>query len=80
VPAPMAPKSHGGGGLDWLETFSILAGGAGQAASYDWGRPRRTTTMRTSSTATPSSPTRGSPPSTSSGTRARAGRTRRRKR
>jgi hypothetical protein len=80
VPAPMAPKSHGGGGLDWLETFSILAGGAGQAASYDWGRPRRTTTARTSSTSTPSSPTRRSPPSTSSGTRARAGRTRRRKR
>jgi hypothetical protein len=27
VPAPMAPRSHGGGGFDWLDVFSILAGG-----------------------------------------------------
>jgi hypothetical protein len=79
VPAPMAPRSHGGGGFDWLEVFSVLAGGMGQATSYDWGgstagtagRRRRSTTTSRRSTST----RRG----TSSG-RARAGRTRRRKR
>ena len=79
VPAPTAPRSHGGGGFSWLETFSILAGGAGQAASYDWGSGR--TATRSSSTAGTSAPqsTRRRP-SASSGTRARAGRDRRRKR
>jgi hypothetical protein len=79
VPAPMAPRSHGGGGFSWLDTFSILAGGAGQAASYDWGGSRRTTrSSSTSRTSTPQ-PTRRRP-SSSSGKRARAGRDRRRKR
>lgn len=80
VPAPMAPRSHGGGGFSWLDTFSILAGGAGQATSYDWGGSRQTGT-RTSSTsrsASPAAERRRS--STSSGTRSRAGRDRRRKR
>ena len=49
VPAPVAPRSHGGGGMDWMETFSILAGGAGQAASYDWGQ-RPTTAGRRQAT------------------------------
>ena len=75
VPAPMAPRSHGGGGMDWLETFSVMAGGAGQAASYDWGgrrvgRSTRQSTGRTGPT-TPRAPTGG---------RARAGRVRRRRR
>ncbi len=78
VPAPMAPRSHGGGGMDWLETFSMMAGGAGQAASYNWGRSRAgRTTRRTAggsaraSRATPAAPKAG---------RARAGRVRRRRR
>lgn len=40
VPAPMAPRSYGGGGFDWLDVFSVLAGGAGQSTSYDWGGSR----------------------------------------
>jgi hypothetical protein len=81
VPAPMAPRSHGGGGLNWLETFSILAGGAGQASSYDWGGSRRTATRSSSTTSSSSTPQPARRrPSTSSGTRARAGRDRRRKR
>jgi len=63
VPAPMAPRSHGGGGMDWLDIFSVAAGGAGQAMSYDWGGSR--------------APRRSA---RSSGKRARAGRTRRRRR
>lgn len=74
VPAPMAPRSHGGGGQSWLDTFSILAGGAGQAASYNWGRSGQTT-RRTASTS--NAGRRAATPSTP---RARAGRTRRRKR
>ncbi len=72
VPAPMAPRSHGGGGMDWLETFSMMAGGAGQAASYDWGGSRRAGrgTHRSSGHDTPQ-------PKDST---ARAGRSRRRRR
>ncbi|MEX0826772.1 MAG: DUF6676 family protein [Acidimicrobiia bacterium] len=80
VPAPMAPRSHGGGGFSWLDTFSILAGGAGQAASYDWGGSRRTAARSSSTSQTPTpQPTRRRS-TTSSGTRSRAGRDRRRKR
>jgi hypothetical protein len=72
VPAANAPRSYGGGGFDWLGVFSVLAGGMGQGASYDWGRSRTTATRTTRSI-----PTRRS---ASSSTVARAGRTRRRKR
>lgn len=41
VPAPLAPRSYGGGGLDWLDVFSILIGGMGSPSRYSWGRPRR---------------------------------------
>jgi hypothetical protein len=73
VPAPMAPRSHGGGGMDWLETFSMMAGGAGQAASYDWSGSSRAGrgTRRSSGRVTPQR---------SDDDRARAGRTRRRRR
>jgi len=40
VPAPAAPRSHGGGGIDALDIFSILVGGMGDAAGYKWGRSR----------------------------------------
>jgi len=73
VPAANAPRSYGGGGFDWLGAFSVLAGGMGQGASYDWGRSTRSTSTRTTS----STPGRRS---ASSSTVARAGRTRRRKR
>jgi hypothetical protein len=73
VPAPMAPRSHGGGGMDWLETFSILAGGAGQAMSYDWGSRRgRAPTRRTGRSSSGRARTQPK--------RSRAGRTRRRRR
>ncbi|MEE9298007.1 MAG: DUF6676 family protein [Acidimicrobiia bacterium] len=68
VPAPMAPRSHGGGGMDWLGVFSVLTGGAGRAASYDWGGRRAGRTRRGSSGRWPKS------------SRARAGRTHRRRR
>lgn len=41
VPAPEAPRTHGGGGMDALDVFSILVGGMGDAAGYRWGGRRR---------------------------------------
>lgn len=41
VPAPKAPRSHGGQGMDALDIFSILVGGMGNAAGYRWGGTRR---------------------------------------
>ena len=41
VPAPKAPRSHGGQGMDALDIFSIILGGMGDGASYRWGRGRR---------------------------------------
>jgi hypothetical protein len=82
VPAPMAPRSHGGGGLDWLDAFSILAGGAGQAASYDWGGSRTTASRRGGTTASRRGTTvsrRSSSPSAPTGGRARGGSTKRRR-
>lgn len=48
VPAPMAPRSYGGGGFDWLDVFTILAGGGGGGSgqSYDWGGSRASTRSR----------------------------------
>jgi hypothetical protein len=40
IPAPQAPRSYGGGGLDWLSAFSILVGGRNRGASYDLGDTR----------------------------------------
>lgn len=37
VPAPQAPRTHGGGGMDALDIFSILVGGMGNSAGYRWG-------------------------------------------
>jgi hypothetical protein len=41
VPAPTAPRSHGGQGMDALDIFSILVGGMGNSAGYRWGGNRR---------------------------------------
>lgn len=45
VPAPQAPRSHGGQGMDWLDVFSVIVGGMGTSRSYDWSgtsyRPSR---------------------------------------
>ena len=78
VPAPVAPRSHGGGGLDWLSVFSVLAGGVGQGTAYDWGRDRSRSRATTTTTRTRTS----TPPrrSSSSATRERAGKVRRRNR
>jgi len=40
VPAPQAPRSHGGMGLDWLDVFSVIVGGMGNGVPYDWGGSR----------------------------------------
>ena len=42
VPAPMAPRSHGGGGFDWMGAVAVILSGLAQGASYNFGRrPRR---------------------------------------
>lgn len=38
VPAPQAPRSAGGSGLDWLDVFSVIVGGMGQGVDYSWPR------------------------------------------
>lgn len=49
IPAPQAPRSYGGGGLDWLSAFSILVGGRNRGASYDLGRTRNVRSNKGSS-------------------------------
>lgn len=44
VPAATAPKSYGGGGLDWLDVFAVIVGGMASGRSFDWGRSRTTGT------------------------------------
>ena len=59
VPAPQAPRSAGGSGLEWLDVFSVIVGGMGHGVGYNWPRqsrrssggfgipfPRRTTASR----------------------------------
>jgi hypothetical protein len=41
VPAPQAPRTHGGLGMDWLDVFSIVVGGMGRGLPYDWSSGRR---------------------------------------
>lgn len=44
MPAPQAPRSHGGGGIKWLDVFSVVVGGMGEATRYKWNpRGRRRT-------------------------------------
>jgi uncharacterized membrane protein YgcG len=95
VPAPMAPRSYGGGGFDWLDVFTILAGGTGQSSSYDWGgsrsssRSSRSTSSvgrsssssgRTSWGRSSGSSSRSSSRSSGGGSRSRSGSTRSRNR
>lgn len=91
VPAPMAPRSYGGGGFDWLDIFTIFTGGGGGSQSYDWGGSRPRTRSRstwsvgrssTSSRRSTSSRSSGSSSrsSSSGGSRSRSGSTRSRKR
>jgi hypothetical protein len=76
VPAPMAPRSYGGGGFDWLDVFSVVLGGMGQTRSYDWSRSRRRGVFGSSRRSRRSS----SPSTGRASTRSRAGRIRRRRR
>jgi len=94
VPAPMAPRSHGGGGFDWTGAVAIILSGLAQGSSYDFGRrPRRSPGLgglifppssrssRSSSTASRSSSrstTRSAPRPSSSSSRG-IGRTRRKR-
>lgn len=41
VPAAQAPRSSGGGGMDWLDAFQIAVGGMAGGADYHWGGGRR---------------------------------------
>ena len=88
VPAPMAPRSYGGGGFDWLDVFTVLAGGTGQSQSYDWGGSRPSTRSRSTWSVGRSSSSRrtatrssgSSSRSSSGGSRSRSGNTRSRNR
>jgi len=93
VPAPMAPRSYGGGGFDWLDVFTILAGGMGQGSSYDWGGSRssgrssrstwsvgRTSSSSRRSSSSSSRSSGSSSRSSSGGSRSRSGSTRSRNR
>ena len=74
VPAPRAPRTHGGLGMDWLDVFSILVGGMGRGLPYDWsGGPRTTTRGRPGIPFPSRNRGRGSAPR---GTRGRGRRTR----
>ncbi|MGZ8784141.1 MAG: hypothetical protein ACXW1Y_01065 [Acidimicrobiia bacterium] len=94
VPAPMAPRSHGGGGFDWMGAVAIILSGLAQGSSYDFGRrPRRSSGLgglifpRSSGSSTGSStPSRSSsrsttpsPPRRSSSSSRGMGRTRRKR-
>ncbi len=46
VPAPQAPRSYGGGGLDWMDVFSVIVGGA-SAVNMDLGGRQRVPQRRT---------------------------------
>ncbi len=93
VPAPMAPRSHGGGGFDWIGAVAVILSGMAQGSSYDFGRrPRRSSGLgglifpsssssRRSSSGTRSgsrSSSRSTPRSSGSSSRG-AGRTRRKR-
>ena len=82
VPAPQAPRSAGGSGLDWLDVFSVIVRGMGQGVDYNWPRqstsrssgglgipfPRRSSS-RSSRSSSSSSGSSGSSKSSSSGSR-----------
>lgn len=46
VPAPRAPRSYGGSGLDWLDVFSVIVGGS-NALDFDLGGRQRVPQRRT---------------------------------
>ncbi|MEX2322739.1 MAG: DUF6676 family protein [Acidimicrobiia bacterium] len=86
VPAPSAPKSHGGSGFDGLDLFTILTSGAATGASYNWGRQRVRAQRNTWSSAGSrragdgprSATTTDRAPRPSTGSTSRAGRTKKR--
>jgi len=84
VPAAQAPKSYGGGGLDWLDVFAVIVGGMGAGRSFDWGSGRSSGTWGRGSGSRSGSWGSGSSRRTSSGggsrMRARAGHIRMRRR
>jgi len=47
VPVPMAPPSHGGGGIDMASVFQVIVAGMGTAAQYRTSRGRVTPTRAT---------------------------------
>lgn len=72
VPAPMAPRSYGGGGFDWMSAVAIILSGLGRGADFDFGRrPRRAPRL-----GGPIFPTRGIPRRSSSRSTPRPSRSR----
>ena len=61
VPAPQAPRSHGGLGLEWMDVFSIIVGGMSQGTQYRMPRPRPNlgSTLRRGTRKDPSAPSDG---------------------
>jgi hypothetical protein len=76
VPAPAAPRSHGGGGFGGLDVFSVLVGGMARGRSYDWSRKGSSTGGFGGSAASASRSRSGA----SASRRSRASRSRRRRR
>ncbi len=76
VPAPMAPRSHGGGGFDWMNVFQMVVAGMGTAAQYRNRSPRR----RMSLPLPTRSPRRATATRSPKPTRSITGRARRRRR
>lgn len=64
VPAPQAPRSHGGSGFDWLDAFQILVGGT--SVGYDIGRSRTRQRRRSPTIPSVTSSRRSSPRRTTS--------------
>ncbi len=86
MPAPMAPRSYGGGGFDWMDVFEVVVAGMATKARYENRTPRRTRTMgfpttgRTRTASRSSTRSRSSRGSSASRTRKpRTGRARRRR-
>ncbi|HSR15217.1 MAG TPA: DUF6676 family protein [Gemmatimonadales bacterium] len=66
LPAPMAPRSYGGSGLDWLDVFSVAVGGTAASQQYRWGGQGRAGALGAT----------GGAGASASRTRSRTGRTR----
>jgi len=83
TPAPMAPRSYGGGGFDWMDVFEVVVAGMTTKARYQNRSPRRARTIglpsRSRSTSRSTGRTSRRSASTSRTRKPRTGRARRRR-